>query len=185
VIRPAQPTDAPALSQLIILAMGSLATKFVNGKSNAEALALFMHFAGQPGNQYSYENALVYEDEAGICGIILAYDGGDLDKLRAPFLQHIQSTYGFTQPVEEETQSGEYYIDCLSVFPGHQGKGIARQLIFALIEHAAGKGHNITGLIVGKDNARAKSLYTNIGFKVVEEIVFVGDVYEHLQYRSG
>ncbi|GAA3962869.1 GNAT family N-acetyltransferase [Mucilaginibacter dorajii] len=184
-VRPATPTDTPALSQLIILAMGQLANKFAGSDDQAKVIQLFEKFAGQTGNQYSYENALVYEDESGVCGMILGYDGGDLEKLRAPFLSYIKETNGFNQPIEDETQPGEYYIDCLSVFSAQQGKGIAKALIKALIEHAAKKGYFTTGLIVHQNNPQAKKLYLNLGFKVVDERVFVGDVYEHLQYSDG
>jgi ribosomal protein S18 acetylase RimI-like enzyme len=184
-IRPASQTDAPALSQLIILAMGQLANKFAGSDDPTKATQLFEKFAVQTGNQYSYENTLIYEDESGICGMILGYNGADLEKLRAPFLSFIKETNGFNQPIEDETQPGEYYIDCLSVFPAQQGRGIAKALIKALIEHAAKNGHFTTGLIVYENNPQAKKLYLNLGFKVVDERIFVGDVYEHLQYSFG
>ncbi len=181
-IRPAIPTDAYALSELIILAMGKLANKFAGSNDPADVMQMFEKFTSQTGNQYSYENALVYEDENGVCGMIIGYNGADLDKLRTPFLNYIKQEHGFDQPIEDETQAGEYYIDCLSVFPSHQGKGIAKALIKSLIEYAAQKGHFITGLIVHQQNTLAKKLYVNLGFKVVNKKVFVGDVYEHLQY---
>jgi ribosomal protein S18 acetylase RimI-like enzyme len=181
-IRQALPSDAGLLSKLIVLAMGSLAAKFVNTDQTADAVPLFELFASQTGNQYSYQNALVYEDANGICGMISGYDGAKLDELRTPFLQHIKTTYGFEQPLEDETQSGEYYIDCLSVFPGHQGKGIGKQLIKALITKAAAdKGYFITGLLVSKGNPGAKAIYTGLGFKTVDERLFVGEMYEHMQ----
>jgi ribosomal protein S18 acetylase RimI-like enzyme len=181
-IRQALPTDAPMISQLIVLAMGDLATKFVNGKPG-EAAALFELFAGQAQNQYSYENALVWEDEAGVCGMITGYDGAHLEKLRTSFVQYIKATYGFEMAVEDETQAGEYYIDCLSVFPNQQGKGIGKKLIRALTEKAAGLRHFTTGLLVSKANPKAKAMYTTLGFKMVAEKDFMGDVYEHLQYN--
>ncbi|WP_184550550.1 GNAT family N-acetyltransferase [Mucilaginibacter sp. FT3.2] len=182
-IRQASPTDAHKLSELIILAMGDLAVKFVNGQTD-QASKLFEHFATQTGNQYSFENALIWEDEAGICGMILGYDGVHLDKLRAPFLKHLELTYNFEQRVEDETQAGEYYIDCLSVFPGQQGKGIGKKLIKALTEKAALMGYFTTGLLVNKTNVKAKTMYTSLGFEVADIRNFMGDVYEHLQYVS-
>lgn len=184
-IRPATPTDAPVLSELIILAMGQLANKFAGSDDVAKAIQLFEKFSSQTGNQYSYENTLIYEDESGVCGMILGYNGADLEKLRAPFLHYLKEVNGFNQPIEDETQPGEYYIDCLSVFSAQQGKGIAKALIKALIEHAAEKGHFTTGLIVHQNNPQAKKLYLKLGFKVVDERVFVGDIYEHLQYSDG
>jgi ribosomal protein S18 acetylase RimI-like enzyme len=181
-IRQALPTDAPMLSRLVMLAMGDLAAKFVNGKPG-EAAVLFEFFAGQAQNQYSYENALVWEDEAGVCGMITGYDGANLAKLRTPFVQYIKATYQFEMEVEDETQAGEYYIDCLSVLPNQQGKGIGKKLIRALTERAASLGYFTTGLLVNKTNPKAKAMYASVGFKKVDERNFMGDVYEHLQYN--
>jgi len=182
-IRQATSVDAPILSRLIIQAMGDLAAKFVNSSDPLMAGGLFERFAALTANQYSYENALVWEDENGVCGMITGYDGACLHQLREPFFRHISRVYKFDQLLEDETQPGEYYIDCLSVLPQSQGKGIARQLIKALVDHAAQLGHSAVGLLVHKSNAQAKKLYTRLGFKVLDRRVFVGDVYEHLQYR--
>ncbi|SMC86691.1 GNAT family N-acetyltransferase [Pedobacter africanus] len=180
-IRQAQPEDAGAIAPLIVLAMDSLAAKFTNSAESAETLALFEKFAGLPANQYSYENVLVYVDEAGISGMISAYDGARLELLRAPFLEHISGTYGFTEIPEQETQEGEYYIDCVSVSPGTQGKGIGRELIKALLEHAAKTGHKKVGLLVSKENPRAEKLYSGLGFLTVKERGFMGGDYFHMQ----
>src|SRR5690349_12118645 len=114
-IREATPADAAQIARLIIHAMEDLASKFVGQPDPLEAIPLFEHFVALPGNQYSYEHILVYEDESGICGVISGYDGADLDLLRTPFLRYITSTYGFKGEPEDETQPGEYYIDCISV----------------------------------------------------------------------
>lgn len=73
-IRQALPGDAPLLSPLVILAMGDLAAKFINGNDPAKAVPLFEKSIALPANQYSYENILVYEDESGVCGMIIGYD---------------------------------------------------------------------------------------------------------------
>jgi ribosomal protein S18 acetylase RimI-like enzyme len=162
--------------------MNELAAKFINGTDPAEAIPLFEHFATLPGNQYSYENTLVYEDETGICGMILAYDGAILDTLRAPFLDHIRSAYNYTINPENETGPGEYYIDCLSVFEAHQGKGIGKKLIKALLEKLSGMHCPAAGLLVSKNNAAAERLYTGLGFKIIGEKPLLGEVYWHMQY---
>ena len=85
--------------------------------------------------------------------------------------------------IEDETQAGEYYIDCLAVFPGYRGKGIAKKLIKALCDKAASANFNTVGLLVVKSNPKAKKLYLELGFTTVDERTFVGDVYDHLQYQ--
>ena len=177
-LRPAIPSDAPQLARLTILAMGDLADKFVNEPS--DKMPLFEHFAGLKNNQYSYENMLVWDD-GGLQGMINCYNGADLRALRTPFLEYISSNYNVIVQPENETQPGEYYIDCLAVYPEHQGKGIARKLIAGLANYAAKKNFGKLGLLVKTDNTAAIRLYTRLNFKVVDDRIFMGDTYHHLQ----
>lgn len=182
-IREAHASDAPELARLIILAMDDLATKFVGGSAPHDAIPLFEKFAALPENQYSYENILVSEDEDGICGMISAYDGARLKALRASFLDHLYKTYALKFTPEDETQPGEYYIDCISVAPNKQGKGIGKALIKAMIEYAANHQYDTLGLLVNRENPQAQKLYLNLGFKVVSEIAFMGGKYFHMQFK--
>ena len=182
-IRQATPSDAPHLASLIVLAMGNLPAKFVNSDDTAKAIRVFEKFAGLPANQYSYQNALVYENETGICGMITAYDGATLDALREPFLHYIKSTYGADIHPEDETQPGEYYIDCLAVYPHHQGKGIGKKLIAALCQKAAAEGHPTIGLLVSIENDAAEKLYAGLGFSIVRQKELLGNSYYQMQRR--
>lgn len=180
-IRPAQPSDAPAISRLIILAMDKLAAKFANSDNEQKQRGLFERFAAQTGNQYSYNNILVWDEAGNVCGMIMAYDGAKLDELRKPFLQYTTTELGFTGQPEDETQPGEYYIDCLAVDAAHQGKGIAKKLLNALLERAAQFNHQNVGLLVSKGNDKAKKLYIDLGFEVMGDKALLGGVHEHLQ----
>ena len=162
--------------------MGNLAGKFANSTDPVKILALFERFISKTGNQYSYENILVWDEQAEVCGMIIAYDGAQLDKLRKPFLDYTRSQLGFTSQPEDETQSGEFYIDCLSVSAQHQGKGVAKKLIKALFERAVERGHQTVGLLVSKDNDKAKKLYTGLGFELKGEKKLLGGFHYHLQY---
>ncbi|WEK17447.1 MAG: N-acetyltransferase [Candidatus Pedobacter colombiensis] len=179
-IREALPSDANKIAKLIIQAMDDLAAKFIGATDPYEAIPLFERFAGLPGNQYSYENILLYVEEGEICGMISAYDGADLEMLRAPFLAYIEQTYGLKHVLEAETQAGEYYLDCISVAPGKQGKGIGKELIKAMLDYAVAH-HHIIGLLVSKENPKAEKLYANLGFKVIRERDFMGGQYFHMQ----
>lgn len=61
-IRPALPTDVEEVVPLIIQAMGKLANKLTHTNDIAIINEIFKHFFQQQGNQYSYENTLVFED---------------------------------------------------------------------------------------------------------------------------
>ncbi|NQX56187.1 GNAT family N-acetyltransferase [Pedobacter panaciterrae] len=180
-IRQALATDAPQIARLIIHAMEDPASKFVGQSDPLKAIPLFEHFAGLRGNQYSYENMLVYEDESGICGAISGYDGADLNLLRSPFLNYIASSYNFKDIPEDETQPGEFYIDCISVAANKQGQGIGKKLINAMVGQLTNSKHTKAGLLVSKDNPNAERLYTNLGFKIADERQFMGGTYYHMQ----
>lgn len=181
-IRQAEPEDAAAIAPLIVLAMNSLAAKFVGSRDPEASLPLFEKFAALPGNQYSYENVLIYEDKEGVCGMISAYDGAKLEALRNPFLKYVALEYDFIEVPENETQAGEYYIDCVSVLPRTQGQGIGKELIKALLKHAGRAGYKKVGLLVSKGNTRAEKLYASLGFQIVNEREFMGNDYFHMQY---
>lgn len=180
-IRPAVSADATQIARLLILAMEDLASKFIGQPDPLKAIPLFEYFVALPGNQYSYENILVYEDDTGICGVISGYDGADLNLLRTPFLKYIESAYGFKGNPEDETQPGEYYIDCISVATDKQGQGIGKRLINSLIQQLKTTEHTRAGLLVSKDNPDAERLYTKLGFEVVGERELLGAVYYHMQ----
>lgn len=175
-IRPARKEDASVVVPLLFQAMKEIAVKLAGTK---DPRAVFEYFFQQEVNQYSYKNTLVYEDEGGIGGMILSYDGGDLDLLRDPVLDYLQ--HGFVP--ERETGTGEYYLDSIAVAPGSQGKGIGKQLIAAAMEKAKAEGHFHVGLLVDVNNPDALRLYERLGFEAVEQREFAGGYYKHMIKR--
>lgn len=179
-IRHAKPTDHKSVAPLIIQAMEDLAMKFTKSSDLENAILVFGYFFQQGGNQYSFENTLVFEENGEIIGSITGYDGNKLNELRTPFLDHLLEKFGFEQIPEDETEDGEFYLDTVSVSMNHQGKGIGRKLIEAMIIHAKEKGFDKIGLLVDVENPSAKKLYERIGFKVVKTKNLMGGQYEHL-----
>lgn len=182
-IRPAQKSDYSQVAPLIVQAMEDLAMKFTQSSDLEKAIPVFEYFFQQKGNQYSYENTLIFEENGEIIGSITGYDGSKLDELRTPFLEHLLNEFGFTQIPEDETEAGEFYLDTVSVSKNHQGKGIGRKLIEAMIQNAQEKGFDKVGLLVDIENPSAKKLYERIGFKVVKTKNLMGGKYEHLVYE--
>ncbi|KQS32993.1 GNAT family N-acetyltransferase [Dyadobacter sp. Leaf189] len=178
-IRPATPEDAAAVAPLLILAMGHIAGIFARSGNHADAIPFFTHFFETRGNQYSFENTLVFEDENGVTGSITGYDGALLHQLRQPVLDLIRKTQPDFNP-SDETEAGEYYIDCVNVHPEHQGKGIGKKLIKAFCERAAQLGYKRVGLIVDQVNPAAKRLYENLSFKIIGQKDFIGHRYHHM-----
>ncbi len=181
-IRAARPDDFKQVAPLIVQAMEDLACTFANTNDPQKTLPLFEHFFQEKQNQYSFENTLVYEENGEIVGSITAYDGALLPLYREPFLKYIAANYNVKDLViENETIKGELYIDTLSVYPKHQGKGIGRQLLAAIKERAKREGHKKMGLLVDFKNPSAKKLYSTLGYESVGKKQLGNSVYEHLQ----
>jgi len=183
-IRPALPSDSKKIAQLIVQAMGDLAIKFSNSDRPEIAISLFEHFFILTDNQYSFENILVYENEEEVVGVIDAYDGAKLEIYRKPFFDYLAEHFGLVNfNPEPETESGEFYLDTISVDPAAQGKGIGKLLIVAGIDWAKKLGHKTVGLLVDVNNDRALKLYQNMDFEIVEKKPFMGGLYHHMVYK--
>lgn len=180
-IRKALKKDSEAIAALLMLATGEVIYKFIGEKDYLKAKDFLIHFGKSDNNQYSYQNCYVAEDKGEIIGAVLAYDGAKLKELRKPVLEYIHQYYDAQMVVEEETQSGEFYIDSLGVLPDHQGKGVGSRLIQFLIGDNVLANNQILGLLVDKLNPAAKKLYLKLGFQVVGEKTLLGISLEHLQ----
>jgi ribosomal protein S18 acetylase RimI-like enzyme len=178
-IRTARPEDADAVAPLLVLAMGHIAGIFARSTHYEDAIPFFEAFFKDGTNQYSYANTLVYENADGVIGSITGYDGGRLHELRQPVLDKLREAEPDFTP-SDETGPGEYYIDCVNVHPGHQGKGIGKKLINAFCEYAGTLGYARVGLIVDVINPAARRLYENLGFRIIGEKDFMGHHYFHM-----
>lgn len=181
-IRSAMHTDAKAIAPYILLAMEEIAYQFIGERSFEKALNFFIQMIGKNANQYSYENCWVVEENGVIIAAALVYDGAKLHELRKPVAEEIKLVFNRDFNVEDETEQGEYYIDCIGVNPNQQGRGIGSKLLSFLIDEYVKDGGQSLGLLVDKDNSLAKKLYLKAGFEIVGERVFAGKQMEHLQY---
>ena len=178
-IRQATPDDAKQVAPLFILAMGHIAGIFANSERYEDAIPFFEDFFKQPDNQYSYVHTLVYEDKNEILGSVTGYDGSLLRRLRQPVLDKIHETKPGFIP-NDETEAGEYYLDCINVNENYQGRGIGKKLISAFCEKAFSLDFTRVGLIVDLDNPEAKGFYEKLGFTIAGEKDFMGHRYFHM-----
>ncbi|MFT3750280.1 MAG: N-acetyltransferase [Agriterribacter sp.] len=182
-IRKATEADAAYIAPLILLAMEEIAYHFIGKHSREKAIGFFVTMISTKANQYSYENCWVTEQEGEIIAAALVYDGAQLHELRKPVAEQIKLMFGTDFNHGDETQSGEYYIDCIGVKPGQQGKGTGSKMLNFLVEEYAKRGTQPLGLLVDKDNPQAKKLYVRSGFEVAGEKIFAGKCMEHMQYN--
>lgn len=135
-------------------------------------------------SQYSYLNTLVaVDDEGGLCGMCVSYDGGRLHELRKAFVDAAKENFGRDfSGMPDETSAGELYIDSLAVTECCRGKGIATSLLKAVVEKAKAMGLPAVGLLVDKGNPKAEKLYERVGFKYVGDNDWGGHPMKHMQY---
>lgn len=183
IIRKAQKEDAPQIAKLMILAMTEIVYQFIGREDYEEGVLFLTKLIEQEGNQYSYTNSFVAQENGNVIGQISLYPGEQLASLRQPVLDLIKTEYNLDYFPEDETEAGEIYLDTIAVDPNIQGRGIGKQLIQHIIEEYVTKNQQIVGLLVDKDNPNAKRLYERIGFQKVKDKIVFGKEMEHMQYR--
>lgn len=178
--------DAELVAPLIVAAMGDLAYKFIGTQDYKQACQLFARFVSLPKNQYSFENLYIVENTEEVIGMILAYDGGELESLRYPFLQYLLEKFSVDLgSIDDETTSGEIYLDCISILPKYQGQGIVARLLNYVKKEVAIFSFLPLGLIVEKNNVPALKAYLKSGFEILGEKQFAGQCYWHMQIKQS
>lgn len=181
IIRKATFLDIDSITDLLFIAMDEILFEFIQQKNASEAKKFLNHFVASPNNQYSWENCYVGEVKNKIVCAINIYDGGNLEMLRQPVLDYVRHHYNPSFNPEDETQSGELYIDSFGVNPEQQGQGFGKQMLENIINLLHKEHRKTLGLLVDLDNERAKNLYTKLGFKFIGNKTLAGKTLEHLQ----
>lgn len=185
IIRKASANDTNYIAPLLLLAMQDIVYQFIDSKDNDKAREFLAYFIEKENNQYSYQNCFVAVEENIIVAAVNLYNGAKLHELRLPVLEYISRHNRSKIHIEDETQTGEYYIDSLGVNENFQGKGIGTKMLQFLIVQYVNKKKQTLGLLVDKDNLKAKKLYLKLGFEHVDEKFFMGKIYEHLQVKPS
>jgi DNA-3-methyladenine glycosylase I len=132
-------------------------------------------------SQYSYRNTLVAMADKKVVGIAVSYDGGLLHELRRAFIQAAKTCIGKDHSgMDDETQSGELYLDSLAILPEYRRQRIASRLLIATKERATRMGLPCVGLLVDKDNSDGEALYSSVGFRYVDDNHWGGHPMKHL-----
>lgn len=183
IIRKAKVVESKEIANLFMLAMDEIIFHFIGDNSIEKAIYFLDNLIRKDANQYSYENCWVVEKDGETVAVANIYDGARLKELRAPVEKSITSLFKKDFNPEDETQSGELYIDSLGVRSDMQEKGIGTELLKFLIVEYVDKLNKTIGLLVDEDKPDAKRLYLRLGFKKVGEKMLAGKKMEHLQIR--
>lgn len=183
-IRPAQKKDAKAISPLIYLAIEDLAEHFTGATSANEAIERLSHLVTEEGNRFSYQYALVIEEDGNIIGVGSAYSENIIDdltfrtiELSKKFSWHIKSKLENRLLKDKEAPQGTYYIDHLAVNEDYRGKGYASLLIEAMENNAKEMGFKVISLLVDYTNPKARTLYERLGYSFLYNVPANGHSY--------
>ena len=186
-IKPATPDVASHIASLIMEAMSTDCCQNLAGPHHnlADFHRVISKLVKMDDSQYSYKNTLMGMTSSGIlAGVVVAYDGADLKRLRKRFINEALVEFGIDYSgMDAETGEGEFYIDSLAVSSNFRGKKFATRLLLAAIERAKELGHSKVGLLVDKGNPLAEKLYANLGFQYVNDTVWGGHAMKHLQLK--
>lgn len=184
IVRKARAEDADIMAYHLLLAMEDIVYHFIGKKSSEKAIQFLTHLIQKETNQYSYENGWVVEIENEIAATAIVYEGSKLQELRAPVAATIKTMFNKDFNPEDETQTGEFYIDSVGVSQHQQGKGIGSQLLQFLIDEYVFRRNETLGLLVDKDNPNAKKLYVKLGFEIMGKKTLAEKEMEHLQFKN-
>ncbi len=180
----ARPEDAPFIARAIMLGVGEEICRAFAGSDHtlADVEALFAALAALDDSQYSYRNAQVaLAPDGAVAGVCVAYDGALLHRLRLRFFEAVRERLSRDMTsMEDETSPDEFYVDTLAVFEPYRRRGVARMLLEAAGRRAA-ECDKPCGLLVDKDNSRARALYESVGFRYVGDRPFASVMMDHLQ----
>lgn len=183
IIRKAHQTDADAIADAVMMALGNeLCSDLAGDKSMECVKQLFTQLAEMEDSQYSYRNTLIAETEDGaVAGACIGYDGELLKKLRERFFETAQTILNKDfRGMSDETTDNEFYIDTSAVFPQYIGHGIGKRLLLEKAVLGNRQTGKPIGLLVDKDNPDAKRLYLSVGFRPSGERPFAHILMDHL-----
>ena len=188
IIRAARPDEAAAIATLIMEAMNHDCCQWFAGPDHTldDFHRLMTELVRRTDSQYSYLHTQVAVVDQEVVGVCVAYDGARLHELRQAFIDGARQSFGMDHSgMDDETSAGEYYIDCLCVASPYRKQGIATALIKAVIRKAGSLGMPSVGLLVDSGNPEAEHLYTQIGFRYLDDNVWGGHPMRHLVIETN
>lgn len=175
ILRPARPDDAPQAAPLIHAA-GPTLFNLMFGPRPADVQRFFAALFALPRNPFSYEVALVAEQDGQILGLALSAEASYRRRigrrmfwlaplLRGPFallrrLPHALEVMACTR----QPDPGTFYLSILAVAPSERSQGIGTLLLQAVHDRARHAGSPQIALHTEIDNLAAQRFYRRHGY---------------------
>lgn len=105
-IRPARIEDADQVILLLYQAIGDIAYSLAGEADHEKAMQILQEFYVQENNRISYRHVTVMEQDGLIAGILVAYDGGEADRLDQPILDRPGRSRDEKYTLVKETRPG-------------------------------------------------------------------------------
>ena len=171
-VRAARPGD-PA-SELLYESAAPYYDAFAGGAARARSLLAAVY--PECGHSASHAVCLIAEEDGAVAGVLAAFSAADagpyarrfvaLSARRLPptawagMIRHLRAA----AKVSPTPPDGSWYVDGLSVAPGHRRRGVARLLLDAAERDARRAGASLLALDTGFENVAAQALYRGAGF---------------------
>ncbi len=135
-----------------------------------------------PKSMYSWNKALIAEDNGKLIGCIISYRGDEYLPIREYTWSRLWT--GVDPEVISksaiETYPGEYYLDSLAIEPEYRGRGLGKKLMQAAMEEGRKLGYKKFALLVAREKPRLKDYYASLGFEDSNEVNFFGHQYQRM-----
>lgn len=175
VLRPARAEDAPQAAPLIYAA-GPTLFNALFGPNEDDVRRFFAALFRRPRNPFSYENAIVAEQQGEIVGLAIAADAAErrrsgrtmfwlAPRLRGPLalLRRFPDVLDI-MACTSAPSPGAYYLGILAVAPDRRSQGIGSRLLAEVRRGAEAGGSPSLALHTEIDNLPAQRLYIRHGY---------------------
>lgn len=169
-IRPARPTDAPAVAALDLLAGGGIYEFLYDDRPGAPgASQLMLQAVLAADTALSWSRVLVADLDGTPVGAVTSqpYDDRPPSGLE-PSIPADRAAH--VAPVQAMGRPGSWFINMLAVGGRAAGSGLGRALLDAVADRARTDGFTELSLRVFADNDPALALYRKAGFETVNRV---------------
>ncbi|WP_163102863.1 GNAT family N-acetyltransferase [Peribacillus alkalitolerans] len=169
-IRKANIQDKKYAAELMYLAMHDIAEALTGENEQLLVQQGLEELYLLKGNRLSHENCLVKCVDDKVVGIVILYHGSQAQTLDRPIQVRLFAKLGSNIEIDSEADLEDFYIDTLSVFPEHGGKGYGTELLKQAFSLALENQYSTISLNAETENSSAIRLYKRLGFKEKKEI---------------